>query len=230
MPITAIEFTGTGSTTALLRLITWLSPAFPVGAFAYSGGLEQAAQDGLIDGDEGLAAWIGSLMGQGTGWNDAVLLVESYRTCRDPARLAEVAALAAALAGSAERHRETLLLGHAFLEAASAWPNVAAVGLEGEIAYPVAVGAVAGVHGIGIEATVAAFLQASASTLVSVAIRCGITGQKGGTKVLAGLEGQIGAIAARAAQSSLDDLGSATVLADIASLRHETMHSRLFRS
>ena len=93
-----------------------------------------------------------------------------------------------------------------------------------------AVGAVAGAHRTGLEPALAAYLNATASNAVSVAIRCGVTGQRDGVGVLAGLEGTISAVAACAARGSLDDLGSAAIMADIASLRHETLHSRLFRS
>lgn len=222
--------TDLAGTQALLRLVTWLSPAFPVGAFSYSGGLEQAVHDGLVIDAPGLAAWLQALIEHGSAWNDAVLLAESYRACGDAPRLAAVRELAEALAGSRERHMETMLQGEAFLTAAAHWPHPGLETLHGAIAYPVAVGAVAGMHGTGLEAALAAYLHASASNLVSVAIRCGVTGQTHGLGVLAKLEPVISATAARAAATTLDDLGSATITADISALRHETLHSRLFRS
>lgn len=222
--------TDLAGTQALLRLVTWLSPAFPVGAFSYSGGLEQAVHDGLVTDAPGLAAWLQALIEHGSAWNDAVLLAESYRACGDAPRLAAVRELAEALAGSRERHMETMLQGEAFLTAAAHWPHPGLETLHDAIAYPIAVGAVAGMHGTGLEAALAAYLHASASNLVSVAIRCGVTGQTHGLGVLAKLEPVISAVAARAAATTLDDLGSATITADISALRHETLHSRLFRS
>lgn len=222
--------TGDSELQALLRLTAWLSPAFPIGSFAYSGGLERAVADGLVTDAASLAGWIGTLIGHGSVWNDAVLLAESHRRQAEPARLAEVAALAAALAGSRERHQETMLLGEAFLAAARAWPDEVFERLPGKTAYPIAVGAVAGAHGIRPEKVLAVFLHAYASQAVSSGIRLGVAGQKDGVAVLAGLEEQIAEVARQAAGSTLDDLGSATVQADIASLRHETQATRLFRS
>ncbi|URK87211.1 urease accessory protein UreF [Rhizobium sp. RCAM05350] len=217
-------------TKALLRLVTWLSPAFPVGAFSYSGGLEQAVHDGLVTDAPGLARWLQVLIQHGSSWNDAVLLAESYRAAGDTPRLAAVRELAEALAGSRERHMETILQGEAFLTAAAHWPHPVLETLTGAVAYPVAVGAVAGAHRTGLEPALAAYVHSTASNLVSVAIRCGVTGQRHGVGVLAELESVIAETAARASASTLDDLGSATITADISALRHETLHSRLFRS
>ncbi|AYG67049.1 MULTISPECIES: urease accessory protein UreF [unclassified Rhizobium] len=215
---------------ALLRLMAWLSPAFPVGSFAYSGGLERAVHDGLVGDSTGLGDWISTLIRNGSVWNDAVLLVEAHRAGADMPRLAAVAELAEALAGSKERHNETMLLGDAFLSAAAAWPHEIFSMLPARMAYPVAIGVIAGAHGIPVEKAAAAFLHALASQMVSAGIRLGVSGQKDGVAILARLEGLFAAIARRAVQSSLDDLGSASVQADIASLRHETQGTRLFRS
>ncbi|WP_370340663.1 urease accessory protein UreF [Shinella oryzae] len=215
---------------ALVRLMTWLSPAFPVGAFSYSGGLEQVVSDGDVRDAATLRDWLSSLLSHGNLWNDAVLFAEAHRNVDAEEQLKAVADLAEALAGSAERHRETMLQGSAFLAAASGWPHPVLDVLGEAAAYPVAVGAVAGGHGIAAEAALAAFLHAVASNLVSVAIRCGVIGQRDGVAVLAGLEPQVIAMAERAAGSTLDDLGSATIRAEIAGLRHETLTTRLFRS
>ncbi|APG92105.1 urease accessory protein UreF [Sinorhizobium americanum] len=228
--VTTTTMADEAATQALLRLVTWLSPAFPVGAFSYSGGLEQAVHDGLVASAGDLRQWLETLMNRGSIWNDALLLAESYRGHDDPARLRAVAELAEALAGSRERHMETMLLGEAFLAAAGHWPHPVLETLGSTAAYPVAVGAVAGAHRTGFEPTIAAFLNATASNAVSVAIRCSVIGQRDGVGLFAGLEAAIAAVAARATRGSLDDLGSAAIMADIASLRHETLHSRLFRS
>lgn len=217
-------------TAALVRLMTWLSPAFPVGAFSYSGGLEQAVSDGDICDAATLHTWLGRLLTHGNIWNDAVLFAEAHRSVDSAERLAAVSELAEALSGSAERHRETMLQGEAFLAAASSWPHPVFAVLNGRAAYPVAVGAVAGAHGITAEDGLAAYLHAIAANLVSVAIRCGTIGQRDGVSILARLEERIVALSLRVKQSTLDDLGSATIRADIASLRHETLATRLFRS
>ncbi|SFG35884.1 urease accessory protein [Ensifer sp. OV372] len=217
-------------TQALLRLVTWMSPAFPVGAFSYSSGLEQAVHDRLVSDAGELRNWLEAVISLGYGWNDALLLAESYRAVNDHARLAAAAELAEALAGGRERHMETMLQGQAFLAAARSWPHPVLDALPKSVAYPVAVGAVAGAHETGLEPALAAYLNASVSNAVSVAIRCGVTGQRDGVGIIAALEPVIAATAVKAAGVSLDDLGSATMTADISSLRHESLHSRLFRS
>ncbi len=217
-------------TQALLRLVTWMSPAFPVGAFSYSSGLEQAVHDRLATDAVELRSWLETVLCHGSGWNDALLFAESYRAVNDSVRLAAVADLAEALAGSRERHTETMLQGQAFLAAAQSWPHPVLDVLPETVAYPVAVGAVAGAHETGLEPALAAFLNAAVSNAVSVAIRCGVIGQRDGVGVIAALEPIIAATAGKAANVSLDDLGSATIMADISALKHETLHSRLFRS
>lgn len=214
---------------ALVRLMTWLSPAFPVGAFAYSGGLEKSIEDGQVHDQASLHSWLASLVTHGFLKTDAVFFSLSYRA-GTAEKLSTLNELAEALAGSAERHKETMALGSAFLTAASAWPCHAIERLSGRAAYPVAAGAVAGCHNVGLEAGLSAYLHAAISQLVSVAIRCGIIGQQQGVMLLALLEAQVLRAASVACNEELDDLGSATILADIASLRHETQVTRLFRS
>ncbi|SOC44947.1 urease accessory protein [Rhizobium subbaraonis] len=217
-------------TRALLRLMAWLSPAFPVGGFAWSGGLERAVADRMVRDAGGLSAWLGTLLSHGSLWNDALLFAEAWRRVDDEAGLAELAELGLALAGSGERHAETLSLGRAFVTAASAWPDPVLARLPQDVPYPVAAGAVAAAHRLPVVESLAAYLHAALSQSVSAGIRLGVCGQAEGVAILAGLEEGIAAVSACAAASTLDDLGAATVHADIASLRHETQHSRLFRS
>jgi urease accessory protein len=222
--------TSQSETQALLRLMAWLSPAFPVGGFAYSSGLERAVEDRLVADSTGLRAWLSTMLSHGSAWNDAVLLAEAHRLVATPDALAELCALGLALAGSAERHLETLSLGRAFAVAASAWPHPVFSELPKDCPYPVAVGVVAAAHGVGLEPALAAYGHAFLSQGVSAGIRLGVCGQQDGVAILSGLEALMQQLAGQAAQSSLDDLGSATVQADIATLRHETQASRLFRS
>jgi urease accessory protein len=207
----------------LLRLMTWLSPAFPVGAFGYSHGLETAIRDGMVNDADTLHAWIAGLIEHGSGWTDAVLFKTTWAA--DAHGLAEVAELAEALTPSLERRRETLSQGEAFLIAARAWgPSP----LSGPVAYPVAVGATAAA--IPIETALTAWLHAFAANLVSVAVRAVPLGQTAGVAVIAGLEPIILETATRAAVSTLDDLGSSALLSDIGAMRHETLQPRLFIS
>lgn len=225
-----ITMTEQTSSIALLRLMAWLSPSFPVGGFSYSHGLERAVHDGLVTDRQDLAGWLETLVEMGSGWNDALLFAESWRRARDGGDLTEVAALAEALAGSQERHMETMLQGAAFLKAASAWPCPALERLPADCPYCVAVGAVAGGHGISLADALSAFLQAFFSNLVQAAIRLGVIGQVDAMALLAGFETLALATATRAAKSSLDDLGGSALMSDIMAMKHETQYSRLFRS
>jgi hypothetical protein len=111
---------------ALLKLVSWLSPAFPVGSFSYSNGLEFAIDSGMVTDEAELQAWIEAVLTVGSGWNDALLLAEAWRACagRDTAALQFVAELAEALSPTRERHMETTLQGDAFIEAVlAAWPS-----------------------------------------------------------------------------------------------------------
>lgn len=220
----------TDRSAALLRLMTWLSPVFPVGGFSYSHGLEQAVHEQRITDAASLERWLTQLIELGSGWNDAVLYAESWRRASGDGDPAEIAALAEALAGSAERHRETILQGAAFLSASAAWPQEATARLQADCPYCIAVGAVAGAHGVGLADALAAFLQAFTSNLIQAAIRLGVIGQSDAVAIVARLEALLLATARRAAASSLDDLGAATVLSDIMAMRHETLYSRIFRS
>jgi len=215
---------------SLLRLLAWMSPAFPVGAFSYSGGLESAVADRRITDAESLSDWIGLSLQRGTLWNDAVLLCQAWNGFADDPLLNETAELSRALAGSAERYRETVLLGDAFVEAARAWPSPVFNRLPAAPTYPVAVGAVAAAHDIALEDILAAYLHSGLSQLISAGIRLGVAGQKDGVAILARLEEVVGGVASRASVATLDNLGSATIIADTAPMRHEVQGTRLFRS
>jgi urease accessory protein len=226
-------------TQALLRLTAWLSPAFPVGSFSYSHGLERAVHDALVEDAASLRSWIGELLDRGSAWNDAVLFAEAWRRgrrVRDAGQspgepedgFTELAELGIALAGSAERLLESATQGGAFGAAMNDWGGKTA--LPAECPYCVTVGAHAGAAAIPLEAAIAAFLQAFASNQLQAGIRLGLIGQSQAVRLLAGLEPQIAAAAARAARSTPHDLGTATLAAEIAAMRHETQYSRLFRT
>lgn len=214
---------------ALLRLLTWLSPAFPVGAFAYSHGLERAVHEGLIHDRASLVLWLDDLVSRGSGWNDAVLLAEAWRQASAGDGCADVSELAAAMAGSRERHMETTLQGEAFTQAMADW-TASPRGLGRPVAYPVAVARAAAAQDVPLEATLTAYLHAFAANLVQAALRLVPLGQRDGVMALATLETTLLDAARGAAGSSLDDLGSTTLISDIMAMQHETLYSRVFRS
>ena len=216
--------TGNNTQPELLRLLAWLSPAFPTGAYAYSHGLEQAVEDGDIADGETLRNWLTDILHHGSGRNDMILLRHAHRTGTD---LIELNDLAVALAASRERRIETLDQGTAFVAAVAPWH---APRLPDRVAYPVAVGAAAGHHGIDEDTTAPVYLQAFITNLISAAVRLVPLGQTAGLRVLAALEPDILQVAAATRTATLDDLGGCVFRSDVAAMRHETQYTRLFRS
>ena len=214
----------------LLRLLAWLSPAFPTGAYAYSHGLEWAVETGDIKDGPSLELWLADLLHHGSGRNDAILARCAHRCSDDRKALIDIAEMALAVCAGAERQGETVGQGNAFLLAARPWASSSFLAELGDIAYPVAVGALAGAHQIAEDDMAGALLQAFAANLISAAVRLVPLGQTTGLVVLAALEPVIIATAAATRDAGLDDLGGFAFRADLASLRHETQYTRLFRS
>ncbi len=209
----------------LHKLNAWFSPSYPVGAFSYSHGLEAVVSDGDVGSADDLYQWLSDCLWFGAGRNDAILLAHAYRA-GDRAALSELAELAVALAASPERQLETTAQGAAF---AKVTQNVWGGDLA-DLPYPVAVGAAARAEGIPLDMTLSLYLHAFAANIIAAGVRFIPLGQTDGQQVLARLFPAFDAIAAEAAEATLDDLGSATFRADLASMQHETLKTRIFRS
>ena len=215
---------------ALQRLLTWLSPAFPVGSFAWSQGLETAIGDGRIKIAAELQEWISGALAHGGMRSDAIILAHAFRQHSDAKALAELADLALALTAAYERSLETTLTGEAFAIAARAWPSDIYARLPVPCPYPVAVGAIGAAQGLDLHDLLSGYLTSAVHAQVSVAVRLVPLGQTAGLQVMAGLETAVGALADAASSASLDDIGSIAYAADIAQMRHETIGVRVFRS
>ena len=222
---------------ALYRLMAWLSPAYPVGAFSYSSGIEWAVEAGDIKDAASLQQWLAAMLAEGSGFCDAVLFVHAHRAiiAGDDAALRTVAELAAALVPSKERFLETTAQGRAFLDATkAAWPCPALMRLDdvwkGPVASPVAVAIACAGHEIACEPALGAFLYGLTANWISAGVRLVPLGQTDGQRVLAALEAVVAGTAARGLAVPLDEIGSATFRADLATMRHETQYTRLFRS
>ncbi|WP_237153390.1 urease accessory protein UreF [Oryzibacter oryziterrae] len=223
---------------ALVRLMTWLSPAFPVGAFTYSHGLEWAIEEGTVTSAEALRAWIAEVLAFGAGRSDAILLSAAYDASRagEMDRLFEVAELAHALQPSRERRLEAGAQGMAFARAVGdTWGAPTLLSLAERlkpvpVTYAVAVGAAAADHGLPKAATVEAFLTAFVANLTSAAVRAVPLGQTDGQRVIRDLAPTVAAVASQALLACLDDVGGCALRADVASMLHETQYTRLFRS
>jgi len=217
--------------------MAWLSPAYPVGAFSYSGGIEWAVESGDTTNAESLKRWLTVMITEGGGFCDAVLFTHAHQAIAagDDKALRVVAELAGAFAPSRERHLETAAQGRAFVEATrAAWPCAAldrlAAAWDGPVAYPVAVGVAAAGHGVALEPALGGFLHALTANLISAGVRLIPLGQTDGQRLLAAFEPIVAATAARALATSLDRIGGAAFRADLASMHHETQYTRLFRS
>ncbi len=224
---------------ALRKLLAWLSPAFPVGSYTYSHGLEWAIEDGSVRDAATLSVWLSDILSHGAGRNDAILFMEAWRATKadDTGRLQTIAELGAAFQPSRERHLESTAQGRAFLTAVlAAWPCDRLTALatlfppDAALPYPVAVGLSAAAHNIPAQPALAAMLHGFVANVVSAGVRAIPIGQTDGLKVVAGSGTVIDAVTAAAATASLDDLGGAALRADIASMKHETQYTRLFRS
>ncbi|SFP03735.1 urease accessory protein [Paracoccus pantotrophus] len=208
----------TAELVALQRLFAWLSPAWPVGGFAYSHGIEQAIADGWLTGPETVRDWIADLLRHGAGRNDAILLAHAWRG-------EDVAELALALSGCAERRRETAEQGASFARAVSAVEDALPAA-----PYPVAIGIAAARAGVPLAETLALFLQAFASNLVTACVKSVPIGPLQGQRVLAELMPLIRAVAAEAETAGLDELGGCALRGDLAAIRHETLQPRIYRT
>ena len=231
------ESAGGSDPSALYRLMAWLSPAYPVGAFSYSSGIEWAVEAGDIVDAATLQRWLGVMIREGGGYCDAVFFAHAYRAIEhdEDAALRVVAELATAFAPSRERHLETTAQGRAFLDTTrAAWPTPALDRLlavwDGGIALPVAVGVACAGHAVALEPALHAYLHAFTANLISTGVRLIPLGQTDGQRVLAALEPGVATTAECALVAALDDIGGAAFRSDIASMRHETQYTRLFRS
>ncbi|MGZ9812294.1 urease accessory protein UreF [Pseudoroseicyclus sp. H15] len=206
----------------LLTLARWLSPSYPTGGFNFSAGLESAVAEGLDR--EGLEDWLAGLLAHGAPRNDAIFLHLAHRA--EAEALPALAERAAAMAISAERLAETLQQGAAF-----AATTRAARGMElPDMPYPLAVGRAARLAGLPATPACALFLQSQASNMVQAALRIMPLGQTAGAGIVERLAPLCARVADETTDAELDDLGTAAFAADIASLRHEVLEPRMFRS
>lgn len=209
----------------ILTLTQWLSPAYPVGGFAYSHGLEAAIDRGAVANSQDTEAWISDVLEHGSGWNDALFVVAAFNA-QNKDELINVDVLARAFCATSERLMETELLGQAFGNVTN---GVWELDL-GQFTYPVSIGRAARLKNLPLLLTTKMFLQAFASNLVACATRFVPLGQTDAQCLIRQLTPLCAQIAERAQTASLDTLSSTAFLADIASMKHETQYSRIFRT
>lgn len=206
----------------LLRLMQYMSPAFPTGAFAYSSGLEWAMAEGVVT-QANIAEWLADLLEYGAGWTDAVLLSLALREGADLAALDDTAC---ALCLSSERLRETLDQGRAFAATVAAITGQP----QPKAALPVATARASAPLGLTAPVIIAAYLQTYVGNLVMAATRFLPMGQNQGQVLLAQLQPLIQRLADQAAMADESALITAAIGAEFAALDHETMQTRIFRT
>jgi urease accessory protein len=230
MNMTAEPHAGPG----LYRLLAWLSPNFPIGAFSYSHGLEGAFDGGAVCDAASLQGWIAAVVAQGSGRMDADILCEAYRAAEreDPAALDAANQRGLAFRATAELALEAAQQGEAFLAACrAAWPEAfIAEWSPDAVCHSAVFGAVVARGGIALADALVGYLEALAANLVSAGLRLGIIGQTGGQRILAALEPVVADAATAALTRDPADFGAATFAVDLASMAHESQYTRLFRS
>ncbi|PWS34679.1 urease accessory protein UreF [Falsiroseomonas bella] len=230
--------TTTTTDAALARLMVWLSPAYPVGAFSYSHGLETAVEEGAVTRRHELVAYVEAALLRGAGAVDAGLLALAWRAAEAgaDAALDEIVELGAAWRGTAELALEAMQPGAAFASVTlAAWPEprfaAFAARHPGRLTHAVAFGAAAAWHGVPLRTACFGWLNAFAANVVSAGVRLVPLGQTDGQIATAALLPAIAeATEAALAVEDADVLGSAALAIDLFSMRHETQYTRLFRS
>lgn len=222
-------------TGALSRLLAWSSPAYPVGAYTYSHGLETAVEEGAVRDVTALAAYVRTALRDGAGRIDGALAAAAIAAAGDDAALDAVAELGFAWRGTAETALEATQQGNAFAAVTiAAWPDARfeafCIRHPRRLAHAVAFGAACGFAGIAVRDAVFAFLSAFAANLVSSGVRLVPLGQTDGQRTTAALLPDITAATEAAVTADLDTIGTAAPMLDLFSLRHETQYTRLFRS
>jgi len=225
---------------SLLRLQSWLSPAFPTGSYSYSHGIEWAVEAGHLHDRESLVDWLEADLRYGSGRNEAIFFSEAWRCALDGdhARLLEIAELAAAFRGTSEFALESSQQGSACRAMLrQVWPDRLLDSLSqllSEREVPPVLAVILGVRsakeGIPISVALPAFLQSYVANLVTAGVRLIPLGQTDGQVAIAALEEAVLAASAQTRNATIDDLGSAAFMVDLASMAHETQYTRLFRS
>ncbi|HHB83520.1 MAG TPA: urease accessory protein UreF [Devosia sp.] len=215
----------------LLMLTQWLSPAFPVGAFAYSHGLEWAVQSGDVMDRASMGDWLMALLENGSARNDALFLIHAYRA-DSPEELGQVAELAAAFVCGAERYAETMEMGAAL---AKMLGELSGGGLQAgdrlqAMAYPVVLGVAARGRDIPVNMCVSMYLHAFSANLVSASQRLVPLGQVEGQKILLDTHKVIELLVPKLLNATLEELGGCAFRSDMAAMLHETQKVRLFRT
>ncbi|HVV53089.1 MAG TPA: urease accessory protein UreF [Polyangia bacterium] len=223
-----------GGSLALVRLLQIVSPALPIGAFAYSQGLEQAVADGWVTDEAEATAWLLGLLEWSFGTLDLPVLARLLAAWRagDAAAVARWSAWLSACRPTREMRAEDRQLGAALARVletlgiveARAWAT------HLHVTHPTMFALGATRFEVPLGAALAGYAFSWAEALTGAAVRLVPLGQNAGQRMLATAGKAIPSVVERALELPDDELGSAALGQAIASARHETLYSRLFRS
>jgi urease accessory protein len=218
----------------LLRLLQLASPMLPVGAYAYSQGLEWAVESGWVRDEASAAGWIGGVLGQGPAQLEAPVLARLYRAWANDdlaqvhhwSRYLDAARESGELQAEARQLGESLavLLTQLGVEAARDWKEIEYAG------FPTMFALAAMHYRVPLPETALGYLWAWCENQVAAAMKLVPLGQAAGQRILSALIGQLPAAVERGLALTDDEIGVLTPRLAIGSARHETQYTRLFRS
>ena len=225
--------TGAPTSTSQLRLWQLISPALPVGAYAYSGGLEYAIDAGWVKTREAVQDWIGVQLREVQARLDVPVFLRLHAACiaGDVPGQRRWNALLRASRETAELRAEDAQLGAALLRLLvdldirpAAAPDTPAPTFA--LAF-----ALAAVHwGIAARAAAEGLLWAWCENQVAAAVKLVPLGQTDGQRLLLALSTDIGAAVTRGLTIGDEAIGASAPGVALASALHETQYTRLFRS
>ena len=220
---------------AQLRLLQLVSPALPVGGFAFSHGLEYAVHAGWVKDGASLRAWIDGVMRNSVAVIDVPLLLRALAAAqaRDADGLARWNAEILAWRETAELHSADTAMGNALAKLLRSLPEYAyteALLTARETSWVTAFAVAAAALGITPHAAVLAYLWNFLENQVTSALKLMAFGQTEGQRVLHDLATAIPALVEQARALHGDQIGVGAPAVALASAWHETQYSRLFRS
>ncbi len=221
----------------LTRLLQLASPTLPVGAYSYSQGLEYAIEDGIVTDARSAQAWIRDVLDFSVGSFEAPLLWRMAGALAedDYAAFAGWNALFRSGRETAELRTETLQMGHALVTLLKDLPfcsadEIARLHGVSTVTFPAAYAFAAHHMQVDRNASLVGYLWSWLENQVMAALKAVPLGQSAGQRMLAGIGAILPEVAQRATQLDDDELSNFAPGLAIASSRHETQYSRLFRS
>lgn len=217
-----------------LKLLQLVSPALPVGAYSYSQGLEAAIESGEVRDAASAGRWIGDVMDLSLTGMEAPIFLRLAQAWKagDHASVARWNEEFIASREGAELRAETLQMGYSMRRLAHelAIPGAVALDAIEELAYPTAFTFAVAAWEIDIREALGAYLFAWAENQVLATVKSVPLGQADGQRTLLAIAARIPAAVERAASLGDDELFNFAPGFALASSRHETQYSRIFRS